>query len=285
MKRVALFGGNGYLGSQLAAYMAARGVAYDVFDVPSFDVTHVACWASFRPNDYSSILFFAGMTGTERSFTDAERFLAVNEYGLIQLLTQLAPLGGGAPKVIFPSSRLVYKGSDRPLTEDAPKESKTVYAANKLAGEYLLEAYHVRYGTPYAVARICVPYGNIVSANYSYGTIGFFLKQAAAGGPITLYGDGSLRRTFTHAVDICSAVDGLARTDANGIFNVGGENMSLLDAARILADRKGVDVSFVPWPPEALALESGNTVFDSSCLERVIGWRATKSFRDFTEGV
>ena len=39
MSRIAIFGGKGYLGSQLAAYFAAKGVACDVFDVPAFAVT------------------------------------------------------------------------------------------------------------------------------------------------------------------------------------------------------------------------------------------------------
>lgn len=281
MTRIALFGGNGYLGSQLAAYYAAQGAVCDVFDMPSFDVTRSACWDSFKATDYSAILFFAGMTGTEKSFTDAERFLDVNEHGLLNLLTRLAPLGARAPKVIFPSSRLVYKGADHPLTEDAPKEAKTVYAANKLACEYLLQAYRVRYGIPYAVIRICVPYGNIVSANYSYGTVGFFMKQAEKGGPITLYGDGSLRRTFTHVEDICSAVCVLAESAVAGVFNVGGEDLSLLEAARIVAEKNGVEVAFAPWPTEALAMESGSTVFDSSKLKRMIGWQAKSHLGEF----
>ena len=285
MTRIALFGGNGYLGTQLAAYYAAQGVMCDVFDMPSFDVTQVNRWDSFKATDYSAILFFAGMTGTEKSFTDAGRFLDVNEHGLLNLLIRLAPLGSNAPRVIFPSSRLVYKGADHPLTEDASKETKTVYAVNKLACEYLLQAYHIRYGISYAVLRICVPYGNIVSANYSYGTVGFFLKQAEAGGPITLYGDGCLRRTFTHVSDICLAVERMVCSNATGIFNVGGQDMSLLDAAKIVAEKKHVGISFVPWPSDALALESGSTVFDSGRLELVTGWRMTKSFLDFAEEI
>ncbi len=271
MTRIAIFGGNGYLGSQLAAYFAAEGVPCDVFDLPAFDVTRADSWKTFSPTDYSAILFFAGMTGTEKSFTTAERFLAVNEQGLLNLLIHLAPLGTKAPNIIFPSTRLVYKGSDEPLVEDAPKEAKTVYAANKLACEYLLQAYHVRYGTPYAIVRICVPYGSLVSSDYSYGTIGFFLKQATAGGPITLYGDGSVRRTFTHVGDICIAVERLISSGAGGIYNIGGADYALVDVARMIADRKGVEVAFVPWPDVAVRLESGSTFFNASKLSSVVG--------------
>lgn len=285
MKRIALFGGNGYLGTQLRGYFASKKVECDVFDMPKFDVTQRDCWKTFKPADYSAILFFAGMTGTEKSFIDADSYFSVNELGLLNLLLSLAPLGEKSPKVIFPSSRLVYKGANHLLTEDSENEARTVYAANKIACEYLLQAYHIRYKIPYAVVRICVPYGNIVSSNYSYGTIGFFLGQADLGGPITLYGDGSLRRTFTHVADICSALDILSRVGDVGIFNIGGEHMSLLDAARIIADRKGVDISFVSWPEDALVLESGDTMFDSSRLETTTGWRMTKSFREFAEGI
>ena len=66
MRRIAIFGGNGYLGSQLAAYFAAKGVDCDIFDMPAFDVTNADCWDSFKPTEYSAILFFAGMTGTEK---------------------------------------------------------------------------------------------------------------------------------------------------------------------------------------------------------------------------
>ncbi len=279
MTRIAIFGGDGYLGSQLAAYFAAKGVAYDVFDVPAFDVTRADCWETFSPTDYSAILFFAGMTGTEKSFTAAERFLDVNEQGLLNLLMCLAPLGTHAPKIIFPSTRLVYKGSDEALSEDAPKEAKTVYAANKLACEYLLQAYHVRYGIPYAIVRICVPYGSLVSSDYSYGTIGFFLKQATASGPITLYGDGSVRRTFTHIGDICIAVERLMSSGAVGTYNIGGSDYALVDVARMIAERKGVEVAFVPWPDIAARLESGSTFFNAAKLSLAVGEIAYRDIR------
>ena len=271
MTRGALFGGNGYLGSQLAAYLTAQGTEFDVFDIPTFDVTRTECWESFKAGDYSTILFFAGMTGTEKSFTDAERFLDVNEHGLLNLLTRLVPLGSRAPKIIFPSTRLVYRGADYPLTEDAPKEAKTVYAVNKLACEYLLHAYHVHYGIPYVVLRICVPYGSIVPHDYSYGTIGMFIRQAKERGEIQLYGGGVQCRTFTSAPDICRIVLKLALGNVIGIFNIGGESMSLYEAATLVVQKIGGVVRSVPWPASALALESGSTVFDYKKLNVALG--------------
>ena len=284
MARIALFGGRGYLGAQLAAYFAMRAIDCVVFDLPEFDVTKEACWKGFEPSDYTAVCFFVGLTGTEKSFVAANQFYDVNERGLLNLLTKLAPFGEAAPKVIFPSSRLVYKGADHPLSEDAPKEAKTIYAANKLANEYVLQAFCSRYGIRSVTVRICIPYGSIVPHVYSYGTVGFFLEQASAG-RITLYGDGSLRRTFTHVGDICEIVSRLISTDCVGTFNIGGNNLSLKDAASKIAAKKGAEVVMVPWPDAALRIESGSTVFDSTLLERTIGFDHYRSFSDFVNGL
>ncbi len=270
---IALFGARGYLGRQLGHYFAGKGMTVEGFDLPECDVADTAFWTGFDPARYASILFFAGITGTEAGFADAIRYTRVNDFGLLNLLVKLSPLGKNAPKVIYPSSRLVYKGSDAPLSEDAPKEAKTVYAANKIACELYLEAYHNRFGIPYDVIRICVPYGNIISSDYSYGTIGFFMRQIAAGRPIALFGGGRQSRTFTHVEDICTAVELLMASGENGVFNIGGENLSLYEAALKVVGGDEAKVQAVDWPPDALRIESGGTMFDAGKLEK-LGWKA-----------
>ena len=283
--KLALFGNRGYLGSQVECASRQKDIQVYGFDQPECDVSDADFWTGFEPTRYDAVLFFAGLTGTEKSFEKAESFLDVNEKGLLCLLRALAPFGEHAPKVIFPSTRLVYKGREAALKEDDPKEAKTVYAANKLACEHLLEAYHVRYGIPFAVARICVPYGSLVRNDYSYGTIGFFVKQAESGGPITLFGDGKIRRTFTHVADICEAVAFLAESDAQGVFNVGGVTCSLAEVAELIARAKGVAVKYVPWPDLALRLESGATFFDSTKLDKAMDKAAYRDIRSLVQEI
>ena len=263
--RYAVFGSRGYLGAQLVSHFRSKGIVCDELDLPEADVTSPSFWKSFDPTRYSGVLFFAGLTGAAASNANRERYVAVNEGGVRNLIAKLRPLGELAPKVVFPSTRLVYKGAGRPLPEDAEKECKTVYAETKLRAEELLRDA----GVPYAVIRICVPYGSIVSHGYSYGTLGFMIRQAKEG-RITLFGDGGQRRTFTHVRDICEAVGRLLADDATGIFNVGGADRSLAEAAHFVASRFSAKVDFVPWPKEALALESGSTVFDSSRLDALL---------------
>jgi len=267
VRRRALFGANGYLGSQLAAACAAAGEIVDRYDLPSADVTDEAFWMSFDPARYSSILFFAGLTGTARSNANRDLYRKVNVDGLAGLLKRLEPFGAAAPKVVYPSSRLVYRGSPQPLSEDSPKEAKTVYAENKLECERMLEDAACKWGLRYAVLRICVPYGELVPSVRSYGTLGFMVSQAREKGRITVYGDGSQRRTFTHVHDICRVVRLLADGPMAGIYNLGGCDRSIRDVAELVASRLGAEVATEPWPAEALELESGSTVFDSSRLD------------------
>lgn len=277
--RTAVFGANGYLGSHLVHFLRLDGhavQAYDIQDAPAdpgvpyqrLDVADAASWATFD-DTVDAVFFFAGLTGTHQGFGQAQHYLAVNEGGLLSLLERIR--ASGRPiKVIFPSTRLIYRGSDAPLSEEAPKETKTIYAVNKLACEHYLAAYHNAFGIPYAIFRICVPYGNVLSDDYSYGTIGFFLRMAREGKPITLYGDGRQLRTFTHVQDICRQVigAGLDPVCQCACLNVAGEEFSLRGVADLIARRYQVEVLCREWPPSDWRLESGSTVFEAQAMSR-----------------
>jgi len=65
---------------------------------------------------------------------------------------------------------------------------------------------------------------------------------------------------------------------------VGGLNYSLLEAAETIASLYGVNVEFTEWPPTALALESGDTVFDSKKLDSIIGTTNYTSIEKWASG-
>jgi len=252
-------------------------VCYDV--VESEDVNYHRCdltdFESVRriidlKVDY--IFMFAGLTGTYVGFDKANIFVNVNEMGLINLLNCIRE-SKYRPKIIFPSTRLIYKGADKALKEDDEKETKTIYAVNKIACENLLYAYRQNFDIPYTIFRICVPFGNMFSDDYSFGTIGFFIRQASNDRRITLYGDGSIKRTFTSMHDLCKQIVevGMERVSDGEIYNIGGHTYSLRNAAEIIASYYKAEISFISWPERDLKMESGSTYFDSSKIERVMG--------------
>lgn len=291
-RKVALIGANGYLGRNMSFFLYEQGYQVQNFDIhdqtentwmqyEKLDILDNESLNKISPdNDF--IFFFSGITGTWNGFDNYRSFIEVNEIGLLNVLNYVRKSGSKA-KIIFPSTRLVYKGVENfPLNEDAEKEAKTIYAINKLAGEQILKLYSDMFGIKYTIYRISVPYGNLVGNDYSYGTIGFFLNQAKNQNEITLFGDGSLRRTFTNIEDICNLITAsMTRTEStNEIFNIGGENYSLKEIASIIsAHLKTTTVKHLQWDKNMLKVESGDTIFNSYKIDSLCQYQYRQTFK------
>ena len=289
-KRVVIIGSNGYIGKHLVYYIQQKGFPFMCYDIQdgehrNYQPLDITDCESIKTVclDVDYIFMFAGLTGTYGGFDDYQKYNNINEIGLLNLLDAIKR-SEYRPKVVFPSTRLVYKGVDKPLCEDDEKECKTIYSVNKIACEGYLKAYHESFDIPCTIFRICIPYGNFLSDDYSFGTVGFFIKQAKAGRDITLYGGGTLKRTFTHMEDLCyQIIEGAFKEESNGqIYNIGGETLSLHDAAEIVAKKYGVNVMSVPWPEKDLRIESGHTYFDDSKIKDLLQMKPYKRLEDFT---
>lgn len=291
--KVAIIGANGYIGKHLTFYLQQMGImpmCYDILEANAenykqVDLTNKESVKNIDLNvDY--IYMFAGLTGTYAGFDNYETYVAINEIGLLNLLDAIRG-SEYRPKVVFPSTRLVYKGVDKPLKEDDEKEAKTLYAINKQACEGILYAYNKSFDIPYTVFRICLPYGNLLSTDYSFGTVGFFIKQAKAGKDIILYGGGNIKRTFTHMEDLCyQIVQGAMSEGSNGeIYNVGGQTLSLREAAEIVANKFGTNTVAVDWPEKDLRIESDHTYFDDTKIRSLLNFGEYKRLEDFSKDI
>lgn len=289
-KSCIIIGSEGYLGKHIVHYAPEYGYkivgCYDISsesqspEYASIDLTSKKSVDNINVNvDY--IFMFAGLTGTYAGFDAYEKYVTINETGLLNLLDCMRQKGSKA-KIIFPSTRLVYNGVDKPLKETDDKNPKTIYAVNKLACEAILNAYSISFGIPYTVYRICVPYGNEISGDYSFGTIGFFLNRAKSGNPITLYGGGKLKRTFTHVADICRQIlltAPLHQTDCE-IYNIGGETFSLREVAEIVTRNYNIDIQATEWPDKDRLIESGDTYFDDEKIRCLIDKTVSISLKE-----
>lgn len=292
-KKSAIIGANGYIGKHLAFYLQQMGMivmCYDIQDeerdnYKKVDLTNKESVKDIDL-DVDYIFMFAGLTGTYAGFDKYETYVSINEIGLLNLLNAIRN-SKHKPKIIFPSTRLIYKGVDKALKEEDEKETKTLYAINKLACEGILYAYKQSFDIPYTIFRICIPYGNLLSTDYSYGTVGFFIKQAKAGKDITLYGGGAIKRTFTHMEDLCyQIVQGAMKEESNGeIYNIGGQMLSLKEAAEIIASKFGTNVVAVEWPERDLRIESDHTYFDDTKIRSLLNFGEYKQLEDFSKDI
>lgn len=289
-KRCIIIGSEGYLGKHIVHYAPTYG--YEIagcYDIAT--ESHSPAYASVDLTNEDSvdkinvdvdyIFMFAGLTGTYAGFNSYRKYVSINETGLLNLLDSMRRKGSKA-KIIFPSTRLVYRGADKPLKECDEKGPKTIYAINKLACEAILYAYSVSFAIPYTVYRICVPYGNEISGDYSFGTIGFFLNRAKSGTPITLYGGGALKRTFTHVADICRQIlltASMPKTNGE-IYNIAGETLSLHEAAEIVSRSYNTEITATEWPEKDLLIESGDTYFDDTKISDLLDNPVTISLKE-----
>jgi UDP-glucose 4-epimerase len=299
VKPALVFGANGYLGQNLCASLVRYGYRVlatgqqPVFgagvempanlDYQSVDIRQLGAVAGLS-FDTDVIFVMSGLTGTAAGFRDYAAFIAANECGLLNILRVYTDQGSKA-RLVFPSTRLVYKGvKGKALTEGDEKDAKTIYAVNKLACEQYLKAWSNSFGLSYSVFRICVPYGHLLPGGYSYGTLGFMLKQASREGRIEIFGDGDQCRTFTHVADICDVMIGAAGlgTSNQRIYNIGGaDHMSLASVASLVAERFGAQVVFKAWPEADLKIESGDTVFDDTSLQAVFPYQYKRRLQDY----
>ena len=217
--------------------------------------------------DCDVVFLFTGKTGSANGFEEFEDFIDVNEKGLNEYRRQES-----RAKIVFPSTRLVYKGKKGLLPENSEKEFKTIYAMNKYACENYLEQYHNVFGVNYCIFRIGIPYGTLIPEAISYGTTEFMLSKALKGENINLYGKGEGRRTLTYIGDLCRILIEGALNDIckNDVYNIGGEDYSLSEMAELIAKKYNVLVKYLDYPEVAMKIESGDTVFDSRKLDKIL---------------
>lgn len=292
--RIAIIGANGYLARNLFHVLQNdySGFELQLYGVEDDSIDHVPFYTRVDMTDRTSvskidfscdiIFMMVGKTGSANGFDDYNSFIDINEKAMLNLLDEYRKQKSFA-RIVFPSTRLVYKGKKERQKEYSDKEFNTVYAVNKYACEQYLIQYHRVFDAQYTILRICVPYGSLIPGASSYGTAEFMIEKACRGENITLYGDGLVRRTLTHIKDLCVIMIEAAISDkcANDVFNIGGEEYSLKEMAELIAQKYSVNVDYVPWPDIALRIESGDTVFDSSKLDNVLGNFINHSFVDW----
>ena len=161
-------------------------------------------------------------------------------------------------KVLIASSSEVYgKQEHAPLQETddcvyGPSVKwRWSYAATKLMDEFMAIAHHRTNKVPVLIARFFNTVGPRQTGRYGM-VIPRFVNQALANEPITVYGDGTQTRTFTHVTDVVQALLKLVdNPEAIGeVVNIGGaEEVSILSLAERVKEKVGSssEIRLIPY--------------------------------------
>jgi UDP-glucose 4-epimerase len=187
--------------------------------------------------------------------------------------------------VIASTSEVYGKSEDVPFREDSdlvmgptPKH-RWAYACSKAIDEFLALAYWKERKLPVIIVRFFNTVGPRQTGMYGM-VIPNFVRQALAGEPLTVFGDGTQRRSFSHVRDIVNALLKLvAEPKAIGqVINIGNtEEVTITALAERVRDLTGSrsPLKYIPYDE---AYESGfedmpRRVPDLRKIECLIGYR------------
>lgn len=180
----------------------------------------------------------AAMAGLMRSWSDLDSYVSCNILALERLVE--AARAAAVRRFLHISTSSVY-GSDAVGDEDVPTRPVSPYGVTKLAAEQLLLAHVGVHGFPASILRYFSIYGPRQRPDMAYH---IFTEALIDGSPITVYGDGLQSRSNTFVDDAVGAtIAAIEGADVGAIYNIGGgEEITLLEAIRIIADELAANV-------------------------------------------
>jgi UDP-glucose 4-epimerase len=146
----------------------------------------------------------------------------------------------GVKCFIFTSSIAVYGKNQLPMTENLVPQPEDPYGISKYAFELDLRAAHEMFGIDYIIFRPHNVYGERQNIADKYrNVVGIFMNQVLQGMPMTIFGDGTQTRAFSHIDDVAPVI---ARSPQvaeayNQTFNVGADTpYSVLEISNRVAE-------------------------------------------------
>ena len=301
--RALITGGAGFIGSHLAEALLAAGHQVFVIDNLSTgsiqNIEPLKAHAAFKyvvgditnepllaelVDDCDVVFHLAAAVGVKLIVEEPVRTIETNVHG-----TEVVLKHANKKKklVIFASTSEVYgKSTDVPFHEDAdlvlgptPKH-RWAYACSKAIDEFFALAYWKERKLPVVIVRFFNTVGPRQTGRYGM-VIPNFVRQALAGQPITVHGDGSQTRSFCHVRDVVGALLRLIDEPraVGEVFNVGNSQeisiMALAERVRALTS-SGSPIVTIPYDQ---AYESGfedmpRRVPDLSKIHGLVGYEA-----------
>ena len=272
--RALITGGAGFIGSHLAEALLNAGHDVDVID--NLSTGSIRNIGHLKPNprfkyaidtltnepllaelvDRNDVIFhFAAAVGVKLIVDEPVHTIETNVHGTEVVLKHA---NKKKKKVVIASTSEVYgKSTDVPFREDADLvmgatvKHRWAYACSKAIDEFLALAYYKEKKLPVVIVRLFNTVGPRQTGQYGM-VVPTFVRQALAGEPITVFGDGKQSRSFTYVGDVVECLLKLVSEPraVGQVFNIGNmEEVTILRLAEIVKERTGSSstIEFVPY--------------------------------------
>lgn len=303
-------GGAGFIGSNMVDKLVSEGYEVIVIDNESSDAHDQFYWNPKAKNhkldicDYTAtralydgvdyVFHFAAEARIQPTILNPIKAATTNFVGTCTVLQ--CAREAGVKRVMYSSTSSAYGLKNTPpLDETMPNDCLNPYSVCKVGGEELCKMYSSLFGLETVIFRYFNVYGERQPLKGQYApVIGIFLRQTAAGEPMTIVGDGEQRRDFTHVSDVVNANLLAATFQApeyivtddivhnvwkwGQIYNVGtGINYSINEIAKLIS---GPTVNIPPRLGESRV-----TLADVSKIKEHFGWKPNISLENWLQNV
>lgn len=283
-KKMVVTGGAGFIGSNLVAALVDAGWDTHIVDRdPSFRRATLAKAATLHEIDIrhtnviqtvfegADVVFHtAAVPRVQYSVEHPVETTDENITGTVSVLTAAAR--AKVRRVVYSASGSAY-GEQKvlPLVETMKANPVNPYGLQKYVGELFAAMWPSIYGIETVCLRYFNVYGPGLDPNGPYAlAIGRFLMARKNGRPITIYGDGTITRDFTHVSDVVRANLLAAKSTKVGngeVINAGaGRNVTI----KALADMFGGEIIY--GPPR---VEAHDSLADNRKAKELLGWEPT----------
>lgn len=249
--RILVTGGSGFIGSHICDELLEQGHIVDVLDsgIAGVDFTPKLVLNKYKQdlmtfkgpgNNVDAVVHCAARADVSGNWNAIrgrnERQLLINSniLGTANLLEMCHDI-----PMVFLSTCAVY-GDDTDCQEDRPCQATSPYAASKLAGEAMVQAYAFKSGKPWHVFRM----GCVVGSRYHHGHVRDFAVQMQKKGNVLPLNDGYTKKSYVHVLDVAKAVSMALRGEiGSGIYNATSGVWSPRDTIRVIGAE-----SITEWP-------------------------------------
>nr|WP_288812026.1 NAD-dependent epimerase/dehydratase family protein [uncultured Sphingobacterium sp.] len=281
---ILIIGGNGFIGSHLIDHLLLDGRnKVRVFDISQERFREPLKNVDYRFSRLDSVAdLYEAMLGIDIIYhlatTSVPSTSNVDQVADVQgnLVTSLHILDlmnrQGIRKIVYLSSGgAVYGNIDQDIIgEDAPIKPISSYGIVKATVEHYIRLYKRLYGMEYLIVRPSNPYGPRQGHFIAQGVISTFLRKAAMGESLSVYGDGSATKDYIYIGDFVSILCKLVDMNIQGTFNLGsGIGTDINDIIGCINTVTAIDNTAVFMPQKSYDVQ--NFVLDISKLKAAVG--------------